>query len=139
MRTNGQHPTDEEQVTQEGGELDFSSFLKGSASEVSGYVSAQKRYLQLHLSERAGMLLSRLLANVVLAVAMGFVLLFLNIALALYLGEVTRSMPLGFVLVAALYLVLFGIFQLWWKNGGRDGFLLDRINDFIDNDDVQRP
>ncbi len=128
---------EEEYATREGGELDFSSFLTGTAAEVKGYVRTQKRYLQLHLGERAALLMGRLLANVVLAVALGFMLLFLNLALALYLGEVLNSAPLGFVLVAALYLLLFGIFRLWWTQGGRDGFLLDRINDFTDNDDVQ--
>lgn len=129
---------DVEYTTREGGELDFSTFLSGTADDVKGYVGAQKRYLALHLSERAGVLLSRLLANVVLCAAVGFALLFLNVALALYLGEVLGSAPLGFVLVAAFYLLLLGIFRLWWTNGGRDGFVLDRINDFTDTDDVQK-
>ncbi len=140
MRTSADRPSidAEEYATREGGELDFSSFLTGTSSDVKGYVRAQKRYLQLHLSERASLLMGRLLANVVLAVALGFVLLFLNVALALYLGEILHSAPLGFVLVAALYLLLFGIFRLWWAQGARDRFVLDRINDFTDNDDVQR-
>lgn len=132
-------PIDVDLATREGGELDFSTFLSGSASDVKGYVAAQKRYLELHFSERAGVLLSRLLANVVLCVALGFALLFLNVALALYLGELLGSAPLGFVLVAALYLLLLGVFRLWWTNGGRDGFVLDRINDFTDTEDVQEP
>ena len=132
-------PVDAEPGTREGGELDFSTFLTGTAQDVKGYVTAQKRYLELHFSERAGVLFSRLLANVVLCVAVGFALLFLNVALALYLGEVLKSAPLGFVLVAALYLLLLGAFRLWWTNGGRDGFVLDRINDFTDTDDVQKP
>ncbi len=127
-----------ETATREGGELDFSTFLSGSANDVKGYVGAQKRYLELHFSERAGILLSRLIANVVLSVAVGFALLFLNLALALYLGEMLGSAPLGFVLVAALYLLLLVIFRLWWTNGGRDRFVLDRINDLTDNDDAQK-
>ncbi len=132
-------PIDAELATREGGELDFSSFLNGTASDVKGYVAAQKRYLELHFSERAGVLFGRLLANVVLSAAVGFALLFLNVALALYLGEVLGSAPLGFVIVATLYLLLLGVFRLWWTNGGRDGFVLDRINDFTDTDDVQEP
>lgn len=129
---------DVEFATREGGELDFSTFLSGTANDVRGYVEAQKRYLGLHFSERAGVLLSRLLAKVVLCAALGFALLFLNVALALYLGELLGSAPLGFLLVAALYLLLLGIFHVWWTNGGRDGFVLDLINDLTDTDDVQK-
>lgn len=130
---------DTETATREGGELDFSTFLTGTANDVKGYIGSQKRYLELHLSERAGVLLSRLIANVVLSVAVGFALLFLNVAIAIYLGQLLGSAPLGFLIVAALYLLLLGIFHLWWASGGRDRFVLDRINDLTENDDVQKP
>lgn len=126
-------------ATQEGGELDFSTFLTGTANDLKGYVNAQKRYLQLSWSERLGVLLGRLVANLAVLAATGFAMLFLNIALALYLGELLKSLPLGFVLVAAGYLLLLGVFHLWWTSGARERFTLDRINDLIDNSDVQKP
>lgn len=126
-------------ATQEGGELDFSTFLAGAANDLKGYVDAQKRYLQLSWSERLGLLMGRLVANVAVIAAIGLALLFLNIALALYLGELLESLPLGFVLVAAGYLLLLGVFHLWWTSGARERFTLDRINDLIDNSDVQKP
>lgn len=126
-------------ATQEGGELDFSTFLAGTANDLKGYLDAQKRYLQLSWSERLGVLMGRLVANLAVLAATGLALLFLNIALALYLGELLGSIPLGFVLVAAGYLLLLGVFHLWWTSGARERFTLDRINDLIDNSDVQKP
>jgi hypothetical protein len=68
--------------------------------------------------------------------AMAFV--FLNVALALYLGELLGSYPLGFLLTALLVIALVGLFHLWWANGGRDGYLLARINDMNDDEDEIR-
>ena len=122
-----QHDTDE------GGELDFSTFMDGFVTDVKGYVEAQKHYLTLHVTEKAGTLMGKAVQQVVLFVVLGMALLFLNIALAFYLGDLLASRPLGFVIVAGFYLLLLGAFLLWWKNGARDRFVLDRINDLNDD------
>ena len=126
----------EEDLTEEGGPLDFSSFMKRFADDVKGYVRAQRKYLTLHFTEKVSTVMGKVVQQVVLFVTVGMALLFLNIALALYLGDLLASRPLGFVLVAAIYLLLLGGFSLWWSNGGRDRFVLDRINDFNSDDDV---
>lgn len=128
-------PLTAERDTDEGGQLDFSSFMQRFADDVKGYVHAQRRYLTLHLTEKLSMLMSKVLQQVMLFVTLGMALLFLNIALALYLGDLLASRPLGFVLVAGFYLLLLGMFSLWWSNGGKDRFVLDRINDLNDSDD----
>ncbi len=128
---NGIHPPDMD--TEEGGELDFSTFMDGFVDDVKGYVHAQKHYLTLHATEKASTLMGKAVEHIVLFVVLGMTLLFLNVALAFYLGDLLSSRPLGFVIVAGFYLLLLGAFLLWWKNGARDRFVLDRINDLNDD------
>ncbi|MEO8591251.1 MAG: hypothetical protein ABI432_17870 [Flavobacteriales bacterium] len=120
--------------TEEGGYLDFSTFMDGFVDDVKGYVDSQKHYLTLHATEKASTLMGKALQHIVLFAALSMALLFLNVALAFYLGDLLASRPLGFVLVAGFYLLLLGVFHLWWTNGGRDRFVLERINDLNDND-----
>lgn len=135
MRTS-QHTTTAppaERDTEEGGELDFSTFMDGFVDDVKGYMQAQRRFLTLHVTEKASTLMGKAVQQVVLFVVLGMALLFLNIALAFYLGDLLSSRPLGFVIVAGFYLLLLGAFLLWWKHGAKDRFILDRINDLNDD------
>ncbi|MBK9176349.1 MAG: phage holin family protein [Flavobacteriales bacterium] len=120
-------------ATAEGGHLDFSSFMDGLVGDMQGYAKAQRRYLTLHATEKASTLMGKAVEHTAIVVVLGMALLFLNVALAFYLGDLLASRPLGFVLVAGIYLLLLGAFLLWWKNGARDRFVLDRINDLNDD------
>lgn len=119
--------------TDEGGELDFNTFMDGFVDDVKGYVHAQKHYLTLHATEKASVLMGKAVQHIVLFVVLALALLFLNVALAFYLGDLLVSRPLGFVIVAGFYLLLLGAFLLWWKKGARDRFVLDRINELNDD------
>lgn len=132
---NGAPITASDRDREEGGPLDFSTFMDGTADDVKGYIKAQKEYLTLHLTEKASALMGKAVQSAVGISIAAMVLLFLNLALAFYVGDLLRSRPLGFVIVAGTYLLLLGIFQLWWSNGGRDRFVLDRINDLNDNEE----
>lgn len=129
--SNGIPVTDRE--TEEGGDLDFNTFMDGCVDDVKGYVHAQKHYLTLQVTEKASTLMGKAVEHVVLFGVLGMSLLFLNVALSFYLGDLLSSRPLGFVIVAGFYLLLLGAFLLWWKNGARDRFVLDRINDLNDD------
>ncbi len=135
MRTskNAAKTTRTDRDDDEGQDLDFSTFMDGFVDDVQGYVHAQKQYLTLHVTEKASMLMGKAVQHTVLFVALGMALLFFNIALAFYLGDLLSSRPLGFVIVAGFYLLLLGAFLLWWKHGARDRFVLDRINDLNDD------
>lgn len=115
-------------------ELDFSDFMQGLVVDTKAYVRAEANHLTLHAIEKASTLLSMVVRKAVVFIMLGTALLFLNIALAIYLGDQLGSRPLGFVLVAGTYLLLLAIFQFWWSHGGRERFLIDRIND-LSNDD----
>ena len=110
--------------------MDFSSFMNRFADDVKGYVRAQKVYLTMQATDKASTLLAKAVQHVVLFVMLGIALLFLNIALAFYLGDLLSSRPLGFVLVSGFYLILLAAFFLWLNIGEKERFILGRINDF---------
>ena len=113
---------------------DFSDFMDGLVSDVKGYVHAERDHLKLQATEKIATLLSKTIRQVMVATLLGAVLLFLSFALAYYLGELFASQPVGFALVAGLYLLLIGAYQLWWSQGGRERSILDHINDLNSDD-----
>ncbi len=115
-------------------DLDFSDFMEGLVVDTKAYVRAEVDHLKLHAIEKASLLMSMVIRKTMVVILLGTSLLFLNIARAIYLGDQLDSRPLGYVIVAGTYLLLLGAFQLWWSQGGRDRFLIDRIND-LSNDD----
>ncbi|MBK8500111.1 MAG: phage holin family protein [Flavobacteriales bacterium] len=121
------------QETDEGGELDFSTFMDSLVDDVKGYAHAQKQYLTLHVSEKVGTLMGKAVGTCVVYGVLGVSLLFFSVALAFYLGDLLSSVPLGFVIVAGFHLLLLGVFMLWWKQGARDRFIVGRINDLNDD------
>lgn len=115
--------------------MDFSSFTTGLVRNVGEYVEVQKHYLQLTATERISVMLAGTVNGLVLAVCMGTLLLFVNVALAFHLGDQMGSRALGFLLVGSIYLVLFLCFTLWWRSSGRERFILARMKDMNPDDD----
>ncbi len=132
-----QHLNDEDidlTATAEGERLDFTTFLDDAIADVKSLVHSQKQLIMMEAADKAANLSAKLIQSVVTAFVALFALLFLNIALALYLGELLNSAPLGFVCAAGLYALVGILFSLYWKNGGKDSFLIERINDFTDGE-----
>lgn len=136
MRTAERHST-EEFGASNGKEEDvtITTFLEGFASDLRGYVNAQRDHLLMTASLKFAKLMGQAVHNAALIGGFAIALLFLHVALALYLGELLASYPVGFLLTALLALIMVGIFHLWWTNGGRERFLLARINDMTNDDD----
>jgi vacuolar-type H+-ATPase subunit I/STV1 len=120
-------------ATEERAPLNFSSFMDGLVNDMKGYARAQKEYVVLHATEKASTLMGKVVEQLAIMSIVGMALLFMSIALAFYVGDLLASRPLGFVLVAGLYLLLLAGFLVWWRNGGRDRFVIDRINDLNDD------
>lgn len=125
--TNGQ----EEEAT-------ISTFLEGFAADLRGYATTQRDLMLLKVTHKLAMLTGKAVHSAAVLGGIGMAFLFLNVALALYLGELLASYPLGFLLTAALTMALVGLFHLWWTNGGRDSYLLARINDMNNDEDEIR-
>jgi hypothetical protein len=116
------------------GELDFSEFMDGLAVDMKGYVLAEKEHLVLQATEKAAVMLSKTLQQATFFSILGAVLLFLSLALALFLGDLLASRPLGFAILGGAYAILLGAYQLWWSQGGRERSILELINDLNSHD-----
>jgi hypothetical protein len=114
------------------GPLDFSTFVDGFVVDIKGYVNAQRHFMMLQASHKLAVLLAKAVQRMAVLSGFAFAALFSSVSLALYLGELLSSFPLGFLITAALALLLSGMFHLWWSNGGRERFILARINDMND-------
>ena len=109
-------------------ERDLGVFMDSMMAEAKGWFEAQKDYYALVASERAAKAASGVLSGVVMIVLLGSVLVFLNIAAGLWLGQMLHNMALGFLIVGGAYLVLFLIFQFIWRGKVKDRFVLRIIN-----------
>lgn len=136
MRTeeNGSQDRTSVRLPAEQQDLDFSDFMEGLVIDTKAYVRAERDHLTLRGIEKASLFMVLIFRNGVFMILFGTAILFLNVALAIYLGDQLDSRPWGYVIVAGTYLLLLGAFQLWWSKGGRDRFLLNRIND-LSNDE----
>ena len=115
--------------------LDFSTFVDGFVVDIKGYVNAQRHYMMLQASHKLAVLLAKAVQQMAVLSGYAIAALFSSVSLALYLGELLSSYPLGFLITAALALLLAGVFHLWWSNGGRERFILARINDMNDGEE----
>jgi hypothetical protein len=130
------YSSDHESVDEKELDLDFSTFMTGFAEDIKGYVLAQRRSITLSAAYKLAVLLGKAVQRLSVIAGLGAALLFMGIALALYLGELLTSYPIGFLLAGGLIAVLVGVFNFWWSHGGRDGYILARINDMNDDEDA---
>jgi|GEM_PF-1638283 len=112
-------------------ELDLAAYMESLKGSVNGYVRTEKELLKMQLSDRASSVMAGVVEQAVKLVCMNGVLLFLTVALSLYLGELVGSYPIGFAAGAAVYLILYGGYHVWWGRGGKDRFIMERINDLF--------
>ncbi|MCB0763274.1 MAG: phage holin family protein [Flavobacteriales bacterium] len=113
---------------------DLGLFMDAVVDDAKGWTEAQKNYLTLVASERAGKLSGTLLVAVVSALFVAMVLVMCSLALALWLGEVFNSTPLGFLAVGGIYVVLTIIFYQIWRHILRDRITLSIINAAYEKD-----
>ena len=115
--------------------MDFSGFMSGLVDDTRSYLEAQKQLLVLSASYKAAVLLSKAAHRTAILAGLAAAFLFLSVSLALYVGELLGSYPLGFLITGGLVLLLVLLFNLWWTSGGRDRYVLARINDMNHDDD----
>jgi hypothetical protein len=134
QRGNGQ--PDERSGPEE--EITISAFIDGFTADLRGYVTAQRDHLLMKAAHRLALMMGKGVHRGAVIGGSAMALLFLNVALALYLGEWLGSHALGFLITGLLSMVLVGLFHLWWINGGRDRYLIARINDMNNDEDEVR-
>ena len=80
------------------------------------YAEARWNLIALDVSDKTANLVTSIVMGIILAVLGLFFLVFASISLALWLGELTNSSALGFLLVAGLYGLIGVLFFVNRKN-----------------------
>ncbi|MCU4177678.1 phage holin family protein [Carboxylicivirga sp. N1Y90] len=83
----------------------LSDEVKEVKDDFEEYVKAQVDLIKLHSAQSISQFLSGFIVKTVLFYLMFFALLFLSMAVALWLGRVLDSNELGFVIVAGFYML----------------------------------
>lgn len=112
-------------------ELELAGYMGTLKDSLKGYVRTEKELIKMKLTDRAGTVMAGVVDQSVKLVCANGVLLFLTIALSFYVGDITSSYPVGFLAGAAVYLLLYLAYHLWWSGGGKDRFIIERINDLF--------
>lgn len=93
--------------------IDLKTMMAEVAEEAKGYWDAQKAHAILTVAEKGGNVMGSLLGLLLSAVAALMFLALFNLAAGLWIGHALGSLALGFSVVAAFYLLVFLILQLW--------------------------
>lgn len=126
---NDERPTDPADYTDMGG------FLHSALAEGKAYVQAEKEYLMFQVYQKVGKAAGGLFGILLSTVAFLMFLFFGSLALAMWLGAMLSSMPLGFLAVCGLYLLTYVIVHYAARNSIRNGFMLNVLNSIYDEED----
>lgn len=107
---------------------DFSDFMNSMAGDAKAYWEAQKDYYALVASERGAKLSADLIGGTVLCACAAFVMLFLSLGAAIWLGKVVEDVALGFVMVGGIYLLLSVVLIIVWRSRYRDDTIVRIVN-----------
>lgn len=94
-------------------EQTLGSFIKEFRIEIAAYIEARIGLTRLSAYEKTAHLAAAFLFFIVVAILVSGILMFLSIALALFLGKELGSTWQGFMSVAGIYLVLGSILFLF--------------------------
>lgn len=125
---NGAFP-DPEEIT------DFGELVDSLVTGTREYLHTERDLLAMNVQQRVAVLTGGLLSGVLVAVLGLGVLVFCNLALAIWLGGLLASMALGFLVVGGIYFLVFLAFWFIWRGGMKDRFTLNIINSFYDDKD----
>ena len=90
-------------------EKDSGKIFRELKDDVSTYVELKLELLKLSTYERSGQLIATLSYGLILLFLAFLAILFIFLALGLFLGDAFNSMGAGFAFVAVLYLLLIGL------------------------------
>ncbi|MDR2918740.1 MAG: phage holin family protein [Tannerella sp.] len=107
-------------------------FFQEFKQDVTTYVELKAELLKLEIYERAGKGISALSYALIVILLVFFLILFISVAIGFFLGDRFGSVGIGFLFVAAFYLLLTGIAYLL-RNKIRTRVLNDVIAAFMTN------
>ena len=116
-------------------EKKVSTLFEEMKDELADYVSNRLRLFKLQTYAKTSKSSAALIYTIVAILLVLFALNFVLITLAIFLGEITGSMPLGFAIVALLTIIIVTIIILKRKSIRRG--LTNRIVSSFLNDDKE--
>lgn len=119
-------------------EKDSGKIFSELKQDLLAYAELKLELLKLSTYERSGQLIAILSYGLILLFFAFFAILFIFLALGLFLGDAFDSIGAGFVVVAGLYILLIGLVVLCKKKVCRMivNIVLAALNDNDDNDDA---
>ncbi|MDN5203954.1 phage holin family protein [Fulvivirgaceae bacterium BMA10] len=90
-----------------------------------GFVETKIELLKLDVREEISKVLAKLIAIIVLLLLCFLMIIFLSLALGNYLNDILESSFLGYLIVAAVYLILIAIMN-FLKNSGSFKKMIDK-------------
>lgn len=99
--------------------------IKVLVHELKDYFNLRTKLAELQIKKTAAEIISKIATNLINIIFLSMAFLFASLALALYLSELMNSYSLGFLLVAAIYLLFALILNLFKKS------LKEKISDNI--------
>lgn len=86
--------------------------IKEAKDDVENYVNAKIDMIKLHVAENLSRIVSGMIIKMVLAVFLVLITFFVSMAGAVWIDHIYSNSGIGFIIVAAFYLVLSIIFIL---------------------------
>lgn len=91
-------------------------YLDKTYNLIKDYSDDRILLLKIQAAKKTGKLISKLIFIAISAMLLFFLLLFISIMLGYYFADITGSLFKGFSIVAGIYLVIFVLFLLLFKN-----------------------
>lgn len=113
---------------------DVGTWFEDLSEEVRTYAEHSKDYYVFVATERLSRTAAGAVQGTILLVVAAMMLMLMSIAGALWLGHVLGDHALGFLCIAALYLLLGLGFWYYWRRRGRARFIVDLMNSMHEND-----
>jgi hypothetical protein len=73
--------------------------------KVENYVKSSVDLFKLQLIDKSSDLISSLVAKVAIVLIVSMFLFFINIGIAIWIGEILNSLSLGFIIISGFYLI----------------------------------
>lgn len=95
--------------------IDLGTIFSTLKEDIVELVNAKVSLIKLEVFEKTSITSSAIIFGIIVINIVFFTMLFIFVALGLWLGEIINSMPGGFALIAVLYLIILAIMILYRK------------------------
>jgi len=113
---------------------DFKSYISELRKELNQYVNLRMELMQLTIYEKSAKVVAAFASSMVMAFLGFFLMLFVFLALANWMGEILSSLAAGYGIVAGFYLIMLLIFMAVRKKYFEKP-IIDKMIDVLMEDD----